>query len=104
METMVLQALASQELGSAVHAVEAEIAEPEGLPHLPDPGSAIEVGPETDSMPELHVATAETEPPHEAAAGAGETETEAEIQAEPVVDAELEPQQVDEPEPDPVIA
>jgi dipeptidyl aminopeptidase/acylaminoacyl peptidase len=117
-ETMVLQTLATPD---------AQVAEPEALPHLPEPQSAPEVAPEEQTTPELHIAAAETElepepepvvttehnhEPHPEPEPSEPTparpwletaqaEAEPEPQPEPVVvPAEPEP----EPEPEPVVA
>jgi len=86
-ETMVLQTL-----GGA----EAEIAEPEALPQLPEPGSEREVAPEHEATPELFIATAEAEKETEiepaAEATVAEPDHEPHLEVEPVVAA---------PEPEP---
>ena len=89
-ETMVLQALATAELGAAAQAVEAEIAEPEALPDLPEPGAASEVVPEAEVSPELHVAAAESEMEPEPVLEAVRAEPEPEPQSELLITAEPE--------------
>jgi dipeptidyl aminopeptidase/acylaminoacyl peptidase len=74
-ETMVLQTLATPD---------AQVAEPEALPHLPEPQSAPEVAPEEQTTPELHIAAAETE---------------LEPEPEPVVTTEHNHEPHPEPEP-----
>src|ERR1700694_5890490 len=97
-ETLVLQTLAPVEPVVGV-APEPEIAEPEALPHLPAPEDAVELAPEAESSPELHVAAAEAEaePEPEPEAVAVESEPEPEPEPEAV---ESEP----EPEPEPLVA
>src|SRR5258708_2017766 len=94
-ETMVLQRRG---------AAEAEIAEPEALPKLPEPGSEREVAPEHEATPELLIATAEaeTEPEIEPAAEATvpEPDHEPHLEVEPVAAmAESEPQATPELQP-----
>jgi dipeptidyl aminopeptidase/acylaminoacyl peptidase len=112
-ETLVLQTLAPVEPVVGV-APEPEIAEPEALPDLPAPEDAVELAPEGESSPELHVAAAEAEaepmPEPEVVAVESEPEPEPEpeaVESEPepepeplVATAEPEP----EPEPEPVVA
>ena len=97
-ETLVLQTLAPVEPVVGV-APEPEIAEPEALPDLPAPEDAVELAPEGESSPELHVAAAEAEaePEPEPEAVAVESEPEPEPEPEAV---ESEP----EPEPEPLVA
>jgi dipeptidyl aminopeptidase/acylaminoacyl peptidase len=97
-ETLVLQTLAPAEPVAGVP--EPEIAEPEALPDLPAPEDAVELAPEGDSSPELHVAAAEAEadlaPEPEVMAVESEAAAETEPDAEAV---ESEPEPEGEPEP-----
>jgi dipeptidyl aminopeptidase/acylaminoacyl peptidase len=99
-ETLVLQTLAPAEPVAGVP--EPEIAEPEALPDLPAPEDAVELAPEGDSSPELHVAAAEAEadlaPEPEVMAVESEAAAETEPDAE-AVESEPEPEPEGEPEP-----
>jgi dipeptidyl aminopeptidase/acylaminoacyl peptidase len=101
-ETLVLQTLAPVEPVAGV-APEPEIAEPEALPDLPAPEDAVELAPEGESSPELHVAAAEAEaepmPEPEVVAVESEPETEPEPEA-----AESQPEPDLEGEPEPLVA
>ncbi|HXN78333.1 MAG TPA: prolyl oligopeptidase family serine peptidase [Candidatus Dormibacteraeota bacterium] len=87
-ETLVLPTLAPAEPTAEVEVTEAEVAEPEALPDLPEPEPVVAAEPETE--PEL--------------------EPEPEPEPEPVVAVELEPEpepvveSEPEPEPEPVVA
>jgi dipeptidyl aminopeptidase/acylaminoacyl peptidase len=122
-ETLVLQTLAPAE-PVAGEAPEPEIAEPEALPDLPAPEDAVELAPEGEASPELHVAAAEIEaeaaPEPEVKAVESEPEPEPEPEAEPIeppsepegepeplvaaAEPEAEPEPVAAPEPEPVVA
>jgi hypothetical protein len=90
-DTLVLgAAVATAEPMVGLNGPETEIAEPEALPYLPEPGAEYDLPPESeDSAPELQVAAADTE---SQSVEEAQVAPEAEPELEPVVAAdELEP-------------
>jgi dipeptidyl aminopeptidase/acylaminoacyl peptidase len=90
-DTLVLgAAVATAEPMVGLNGPETEIAEPEALPYLPEPGAEYDLAPESeDSAPELQVAAADTE---SQSVEEAQVAPEAEPELEPVVAAdELEP-------------
>jgi dipeptidyl aminopeptidase/acylaminoacyl peptidase len=107
-ETMVLQTLAPSEPVSGF-APAADIVEPEALPDLPAPQDEVELAPEGESLPALHLASAATDAESQPASGpevlAVEPESEPEGQPEvPLVETEPEPDLEGVEEPEPLVA
>jgi dipeptidyl aminopeptidase/acylaminoacyl peptidase len=94
-DTLVLQTLTTAEFVAVMEGPAPVVAEPDALPHLPGPESAVDLS-EPQLAPELQVATAEPEPEP-----AGKPEPAEEAEPERVVAAEAEPVVVMEPEPEP---
>jgi dipeptidyl aminopeptidase/acylaminoacyl peptidase len=91
-ETLVLPTLAPAKPGPEVEEPHSELAEPEALPDLPEPGSAVEPAAELESAPALGVSGEESAP---------EAEAEPLIEAEPQIETEPQAVVVVEPQPEP---